>query len=164
MKENELKPGFVYHIKNIYFDLVEDDKLMKNHEGGAYRPTYFCIKDVKTGLMWVIPMSRQIEKYQVIIDKDLKRHGRCLKIYIGKYANKLNAFLFQNMFPIIPKYVDHIHMIKQNPVPVNLVLQKILARNFRDIIRLHKLGAKVIFPDIDRLEKLMMDESEKHGS
>ena len=29
----EIKEGYVYHIKNDYFELVNDDKLMKNHEG-----------------------------------------------------------------------------------------------------------------------------------
>ena len=158
MNNTEIKPGYVYHIKDLYFDVVKDDKLMRNHEGGAYRPTYFCLKDEKTGLLWVIPMSRRIDKYQAIVDKDTERHGKCIKIFIGEYANKQNAFLFQNMFPILPKYIDHIHTIQQNPVPVSQGLQTILDRNFRDILRLYRLGAKVIFPEISRLEKLMIEE------
>jgi hypothetical protein len=158
MKGIDIKPGYVYHIKDLFFDVAKDDKLMRNHEGGAYRPTYFCLKDEKTGLLWVIPMSTRIDKYQAIVDKDIERHGECLKIFIGEYANKLNAFLFQNMFPILPKYIDHIHMIQQNPVPVSQRLQTILDRQYRDIMRLHKRGAKIIFPDISRLEKLMIDE------
>ena len=161
MNESDIKQGFVYHIKNIYFEIVNDNKLMRNHESGANRPTYFCVKDEKTGLLWVVPMSSQIEKYQAIIDKDIERHGKCLKIYIGEYANKPNAFLFQNIFPILPKYIDHIHVIGKNPVPVSQKLQTIFDRNYRDIMRLHKRGAKVIFPDINRLEKLMIDELAK---
>ena len=162
MLESDIKPGYVYHIKNSYFDIAKDNMLMRNHEGGAYRPTYFCLMDEKTRLIWVIPMSRRIDKYQSIIDKDIERYGKCLKIHIGEYAHKLNAFLFQNMFPILPKYIDHIHMIQQNPVPVSQTLQVILDRNFREILRLHKRGAKVVFTDVDRLEKLMMDEFAKY--
>ena len=158
MKESDIKPGYVYHIKDLYFDMVKDDKLMRNHEGGAYRPTYFCLKDEKAGLLWVIPMSTRIGKYQAIVDKDIERYGECLKITIGEYANKSNAFLFQNMFPILPKYIDHIHTIQENPVPVSQHLQTILDRKYRDIIRLHKQGARVIFSDLTRLEKLMIDE------
>ncbi len=40
----EIKEGYVYHIKDIYFDFVKDDKLMKNHEGTSSRPNYFCLK------------------------------------------------------------------------------------------------------------------------
>jgi len=103
MKDSDIKPGYVYHAAESYFDMVKDDKLMRNHEGGAYRPTNFCLKDEKTGLLWVIPMSRRIDKYQAVVDKDIERHGKCLKIYIGEYANKSNAFLFQNMFPVLPR-------------------------------------------------------------
>jgi len=63
------------------------------------------------------------------------------------------------MFPILPKYIDHIHMVKQNPVPVHTRLQVIINRNFRELLRLHRKGVKIIFTDIARLEKLMMDES-----
>jgi len=158
MSDFDIKPGYVYHIKNLYFEVVKDDKLMRNSEGGSYRPTYFCLKDEKTGLLWVVPMSSRVDKYQAIIDKDMGCHGKCLKIHIGEYANKSNAFLFQNMFPILPKYISHIHTIQQNPVPVSQRLQKVLDRKFREVLRLHKRGAKVVFPNITRLEKLMMDE------
>lgn len=40
-----LETGYVYHIKNEYFEFIKDDKLMKNHENGNSRPTYFCIKN-----------------------------------------------------------------------------------------------------------------------
>ncbi len=40
--------GYVYHIKDDYFQKVQDDKLMRNKEGGAYRPTFFCMRDQKS--------------------------------------------------------------------------------------------------------------------
>ncbi|GHU81423.1 hypothetical protein FACS1894191_8300 [Clostridia bacterium] len=158
MNESDIKPGYVYHIKDTYFDAVKDDKLMRNYEAGAYRPTYFCVKDEKTGLLWVIPMSTRVEKYAAIVQKDVDRYGECLKIVLGEYANVGAAFLLQNMFPILSKYIDHIHMVKHNPVPVNTRLQTIIDRNFRELLRLHRRGVKIIFPDITRLEKLMLDE------
>ena len=158
MNITDIKPGYVYHIKDLYFEKVKDDKLMRNYEGGAYRPTYFCLKDEKTELLWVVPMSSRIDKYQGIVDKDIARYGKCLKILIGEYADKKNAFLFQNMFPILPKYIDHIHIVKQNAVPVSQHLQPILNRNFREVKHLHSRGVKIVFTDITRLEKLMLDE------
>jgi hypothetical protein len=158
MNENDIRPGYVYHIKDSYFDIAEDDKLMRNYEGGAYRPTYFCLKDEKTGLLWVIPMSSRTEKYIAIVQKDIDRYGKCLKIVIGEYANVNAVFLLQNMFPILPKYIDHIHLVKNNPVPVNTRLQTIIDRNFREVLRLHRRGVKIVFPNITRLEKRMSDE------
>jgi len=158
MNDSDIKSGYVYHIKDTYFEVANDDKLMRNKECGTFRPTYLCIKNEKTGLLWVIPMSLRIEKYQAIIEKDVKRYGKCLKIHIAEYANRQNAFLFQNMFPVLPKYIDHIHKIQQNPVPVNRHLQLLLDRHFRGVLRLHKRGVNLVFTDITRLEKLMMDD------
>jgi len=158
MNNTEIRTGYAYHITDAYFEAVHDDKLMRNHEGGANRPTYLCLRDDKTGLLWVVPMSSRVDKYQAIIDKDIARFGKCLKIYIGEFANKPNAFLFQNMFPILPKYISHVHTIGSNPVPASDKLQIMLDRNFREVLRLHRRGAKLVFPDIARLEMLMLDE------
>ena len=154
----EIKIGYVYHIIDTYFDIVKDDKLMRNYEGGAYRPTYFCLKDKKTELLWVIPMSSKVDKYQHIINKEVAKHGKCLKIVKGDYAGVAAVFLLQNMFPILPKYIDHIHTIKGNPIAVDDSLQRIIDRNFREVRHLYSRGAKIVFPDIDRLEKLMLAE------
>ena len=48
----EIKEGYVYHIKNDYFELVNDDKLMKNHEGNSTRPNYFCVKMNNEDILW----------------------------------------------------------------------------------------------------------------
>jgi hypothetical protein len=47
MNSRDIRLGYVYHIKNAYFDAVNDGKLMRNHEGGSYRPTYFVNADLK---------------------------------------------------------------------------------------------------------------------
>lgn len=35
----EIKQGYVYHIKEDYFKFVNDEKLMRNHEGNSTRIT-----------------------------------------------------------------------------------------------------------------------------
>jgi hypothetical protein len=159
MNENDIKTGYVYHIKDTYFDIVKDDKLMRNHEGSAYRPTYFCLRDEKTGLLWVVPMSTRIDKYNVVIEKDAQRYGSCLKILIARYGDGRSAFLFQNMFPILSKYIDHIHTVAGIPMAVNPVVQEEIKKHFKEIRRLYARGVKIVFPDITRLEKLMLDET-----
>jgi hypothetical protein len=158
MEGKDVIPGYVYHIKDSFFDLAQDDKLMKNREGDAYRPTYFCLRDSKTDLLWVVPMSSRVDKYKVYVDKDIVRYGRCLKIVIGNYSGKNNAFLLQNMFPILPKYIDHAHTLDGIPTPVDTRLQAVLNRHFREVLRLYRKGANIVFPDIARLEKLMLSE------
>jgi len=154
----EHNPGYVYHIKDSYFDAVQDSRLMRNHEGGALRPTYFCLRDDKTQLLWMVPMSSRVEKYRPFIARDLEKYGKCIKIVIGEYAQKDSVFLLQNMFPIVPKYIDHVHTIRHNAVPVNTRLQRVISQNFRELLRLQRRGIHIVFPDIIRLERLMLDE------
>jgi len=53
--------GCLYHIKGEFFDLVNDNYLMSNHEMGRKRPTYLAIKD--NDILWFIPLSTKVEKY-----------------------------------------------------------------------------------------------------
>ena len=39
--------GYVYHIKDEYFEKVQDGHLMQNKENGTYRPTFYCLRDEK---------------------------------------------------------------------------------------------------------------------
>ena len=158
MNNFEIKPGYVYHIKDSYFETAQDDKLMRNRESGSFRPTYYYLKDDKTELHWVIPMSRRINKYRAIIEKDTARYGECLKILVAPYGDGPSAFLFQNMFPILPKYIDHVHTIANIPMAVNPVVQEKITKRFKEVRRLFAKGVKMVFPNIERLERLMLDE------
>lgn len=53
--------GYIYHIKDEFFDKVNDDNLMTNHERGRKRPTYFVIKE--KNILWFIPLSSKVKKY-----------------------------------------------------------------------------------------------------
>jgi len=158
MVEPLIESGYVYHIEDSYFATARDDKLMRNHEGGAQRPTYFCLRDEKTQLLWMIPMSSRVEKYRGIIERETVRYGRCLKILIARYGDRESAFLFQNMFPVLPKYINHAHTIGGIPMAVNPVVREKILRQFKEVRRLYARGIRMVFPDIDRLERLMLDE------
>jgi hypothetical protein len=65
----EILQGYAYHIKDSYFELAQDKNLMQNKENGNYRPTLYCVKDEKTGLYWMIPISSQYDKFKAIREK-----------------------------------------------------------------------------------------------
>lgn len=67
---SEIKTGYVYHIKDDFFDKINDKGLMINHENGKARPTYFTIKD--RDILWFIPLSSKVFKYKLIIERKLK--------------------------------------------------------------------------------------------
>ena len=153
--------GYVYHIKDEYFVKAQDDMLMQNKESGNYRPTYYALKDDATGLLWMIPMSAKYDKYKVIHDKQVEKYGRCLTIVLGEFADQQATFLLQNMFPITPHYLDHIHTKSGNPLPVKYSIQQTIQTKIKQIFQIHSRGRKIVFTDIDRLRKIMIDEMEK---
>lgn len=156
----EYRPGYAYHIRDEYFLKANDSSLMANKENGAYRPTYYCLKDEKTQLIWVVPLSTQMKKYQALYDQKVNRYGECLTIVIGSYDGREVAFLLQNMFPITEEYIDHIHTRKGNPVPVHRTIQGVMEANMRKIRPMIERGVSIVFTDAKRLQDIMLAELE----
>lgn len=70
----EIRQGYSYHIKDEFFDMVQDRYLMSNKENGNYRPHFYAIQDKKNqSFYWMIPISSQVEKYKVIHRKEEKK-------------------------------------------------------------------------------------------
>ena len=134
----EIKEGYVYHINNSYFELVNDDKLMKNHEGNATRPNYFCVRIDNEEILWFIPMSSRTEKYSKIIENKIKKYKKCDTIAIGNYKGRKHAFLIQNMFPITSKYIDHIDTVKGKALQVPSETRREILEKVNKIFRLKK--------------------------
>ena len=136
---------------------------MQNKECGRYRPTYFCMKDNRTSLLWVVPMSKQVEKYKKIYDKQVEKYGECLTIVFGKFDNQMNVFLLQNI-PITEYYIDHIHTRNGIPVPIRYSLQKKIRSNMKRIFQILSKGKHIVFTDVSRLEKIMLAELNKSNT
>lgn len=154
----KIQTGFLYHIKDEFFDIVDDENLMTNHERGKKRPTYFTIKD--KDILWFIPLSSKVEKYKKIIDRKIKKYGYCNTIMIEKIFNKDTVILLQNAFPTLEKYIDHIHTIDNKPAKVSEKLEKIILENFEKLLVLKSNGINLFFTDIDKIKNLMLNELE----
>lgn len=152
----EIKTGYIYHIKDDFFDKINDKGLMINHENGKTRPTYFTIKD--RDILWFIPLSSKVTKYQGIIDKKIRKYGTCKSIMIGEIANRKFAILIQNAFPILEKYIDHPHMVDGKPLKVIDTLKEEILSDFKYLIELKKSGINLFFTDIDKIKKIMLEE------
>ena len=157
----EIRQGYSYHIKDDFFNLVQDKYLMSNKEQGNYRPHYYAIQDKKTELYWMIPISSQAEKYKGIIEKKKKRYGKCTTIVIGLFAGKENTFLIQNAFPVIEKYFEHVHTIQEQPVTIHKKLDKLRVKNLNEVLAMYNRGIKLTFTDITAIRTIMEKELEK---
>ena len=152
----KIQTGYIYHIKDDFFDKINDKGLMINHENGKARPTYFTIKD--KDILWFIPLSSKIDKYQPIIDEKIKKYGNCKSIMISEIANKKSVILLQNAFPTLEKYIDHPHTINGVHVKVADNLKDEILENFNSLLALKKQGINLFFPDIDKIKEIMLDE------
>lgn len=152
----EIKTGYIYHIKEEFFEKINDKRLMINHENGRARPTYFTIKD--KNILWFIPLSSKVKKYQPIIDKKIKKYGNCKSIMISEIANKKSVILLQNAFPTLEKYIDHPHTINGAPVRVASNLKNEILENFNTLLAMKKQGINLFFTDIDKIKEKMLDE------
>ena len=43
------------------------------------------MRNEKTSLLWLVPLSSRIEKFQSIYDKQIEKYGNCLTIVMGEY-------------------------------------------------------------------------------
>ena len=155
----EIKQGYSYHIKEEFFHKVQDKFLMSNKDNGNYRPHYYAVKDKKNpDLYWMIPISSQVEKYKKIVENKKKKYGKCNTIIIGKFAGKENVFLIQNTFPIIAKYIDHVHTIENKPVTIHNELNRILIENLNEVLAMYNRGNKLMFTDVAKIKAIVETE------
>ncbi len=153
----KVKTGYLYHIKDDFFNFVNDDSLMTNHERGHKRPTYFTIKD--NDILWFIPLSSKVEKYQKIMDNKIQKYGRCDTILIRNILGEDSVILLQNAFPTLEKYIDHVHLTSNGkPAKVITSIQKEILDRFKYLMKLHNHGIKVFFTDIDKIKEIMKSE------
>ena len=154
--------GKSYHIKDDFFDLVNDSQLMSNKENEKYRPHFFFFADPKIpGIYWAVPQSSKADKYRNIMNKKIEKFGKCNTIVIGTFAGKDCAFLIQNMFPVIEKYVDHEHTVSGNSVRIHKNLSNEIISNAMQVLSIHNRVKKLIFPDVDRIYNILKEELQK---
>lgn len=154
----KVQTGYLYHIKDKFFDVVQDENLMTNHERGKKRPTYFTIKD--KDILWFIPLSSKVEKYRKVVNKKVEKFGFCNTILIERVFENDAVILLQNAFPTLEKYIDHVHTVDNKPARVPEKLEKIILENFKNLMKLKNRGINLFFTDIDKIKDQMLKEIE----
>lgn len=83
----KIKPGYLYHIKDEFFKVVDDDKLMKNKPNGGGRPTLICAVE-GSEFFWAVPISSQTDKYIKLLKQKREKFKNPLNVVIGIYNYK----------------------------------------------------------------------------
>ena len=98
----KVEEGRFYFLKDSFFEKMKDTNLSNNKDNGNKRPCYYCFKDKEYNeLLWFIPISSKVEKYQKIYIEKLKKYKRVDTLVFGKVSGKERVFLIQNIFPTI---------------------------------------------------------------
>lgn len=163
----QINIGYFYFIKDLFFEMIDDQELMKNKENGNKRPCYYCFKSKEyEDIIWFIPVSTKIDKYQKIYNNKIQKQIKLGKnpsvdtIVFGNVANTYSAFLIQNMFPVTKKYVESQYIKNRVPIRLSNKLQIEIIYKANKVLNLYKHGMKnIVFPNIDRiLEQLLQNK------
>lgn len=146
--------GYLYHIKDEFFDKINAKSVMINHKNGHSRPSYLAIKDGK--ILWFIPLSSKIQKYQKIVTRKIKKYGECKTILIKEIAGNKEAILIQNAFPTLEKYIQNRHTINGKVVKVPSAVCKEILNNFKYMLSLKENGLNLFFTDIDSIKSQLL--------
>jgi len=152
----KVQTGYLYHIKDEFFDKINNKGLMINHENGHSRPSYLAIKD--NDILWFIPLSTKVDKYKIIIEKKVKKYGACRTILIKKIAGREQAILIQNAFPTLEKYIQSRHTIDGKLVYISSSVEREIIDNFKYMLSLKGNGLNLFFTDIDSIKNQMLEE------
>ncbi len=152
----KIETGYLYHIKDEFFDKLKNKGLMINHENGHSRPSYLAIKD--KNILWFIPLSTKIEKYSRIIENKKKKYGSCKTILIRKIAGHEQVILIQNAFPTLEKYVQSKHTIDGRFIKISTLVEREIINDFKYMLSLKSNGLNLFFTDIDEIKQIMLEE------
>ncbi len=164
----QINIGCFYFIKDSFFDIIDDSELMQNKENGNKRPCYYCFKsETYDDIIWFIPVSTKIEKYQKIYNYKIQKQIRLEKkpsidtIVFGNVANTYSVFLIQNMFPVTKKYVESQYIKNKIAIRLSNKLQKEVIYKANKVLNLYNHGMKnIIFPNVDKiLEQLLSNNN-----
>ena len=153
------KCGF-YIISDEFYNDFPDPYLMGNKSES--RPHCYALRDDKSGLYWMIPMSSRVEKYEQIIDRHTKNNKPCDILHIAKIVGKkASVFLIQDIFPVTEKYISHEYTVgKKHLTITNEKLAAIIEHKSRKTLGMIRRGVKFspTQPNVLEIEKKLLED------
>lgn len=156
----EIIEGSFYFVSDDFFEKISDSNLKINYET-TQRPHYFALRDKKTSLLWLIPCSTKVEKFEGIINKRKSYNRPNDTIKIVNVQDRKTVLLLQDMFPITEQYITNRYI--RGGQPVRIANDDVIAdieKSARKVTILLRRGVKFTptQPDIIRIERMMLEE------
>lgn len=148
-------------VSDKYFSDFPSIRHMSNkHEK---RPHYLAVRH-KTGIVWLIPLSSQVDKYEAKIQADEKKHKDSIFHYVARVKGKKSVFLIGNAIPVTDDYIvspftiQDIPYIVENEKDIKAIRSKF--NRYLALVRIGKLQPAVDIMGIERVLLNRMRESD----
>lgn len=112
----DINKHFIYTIKDSYYEDFPDPYLKNNK--GQTRPNYYVFEGNDKEILWLIPLSTKIEKFERIIKKRESQGKSCDVAYVCKVGSRKQAFVISDMFPVTKEYIQGEYQLNQTPYRV----------------------------------------------
>lgn len=132
---------------------------MKNKEDGHGRPCFYSLKDNKTGLYWLVPISSKVEKYKERYNKIISKNGYCNTFVFAEVMGKERVFLIQNICPVSEGYIveEYINPRNNLPVGIDVLKQREITEKTRQILSAVRRGyTRLVYPNILEIERILL--------
>ena len=123
---------------------------------------HICIGSSHRALLWMVPISSQVEKYEREIAKQTQKYGTCDKVQIVRLSTGTRAALIQNIIPCTPRYIDEQYYNRQTGAAEEIDKEDLyrVCDSARKLIVLHRCSPKCgfIFTDIFRIARALLQD------
>lgn len=146
---------------------------MQNKQERHARPCFFVFADPEhSDLLWCVPISSQVNKYNAIIKNKfahLQHRGihypKCSTIRFAKVLGHSSAFLIQNMFPVTKQYVreEYLDAKTHQPVTISQSSANDICINAKNVLKLVLNGHhNLVYVDILKMRQTLLTELEQY--
>ena len=152
----ELESCGLYIVSDQYFADFPSVRHMSNkHEN---RPYYLAVRG-SDGILWLVPLSSQVEKYNAKIRADEQKHGECIYYYIANVKGRESAFLIGNAIPATEKYIKKAFTVMGKPFVVRdkTDVRKIKSKLSRYLTMVRR-GVMTPAVDILKIERELLEQ------
>lgn len=155
-----IEDGKFYFIKDEFFEIFKEYKLMENKESGNKRPCYFCFRDkYNENIIWFVPISTKYEKYQKIYEEKSKKQKRVYNFVFGEVVGKKAVFLIQNIFPTTEEYILEKYITDSKDVEIPLNVKKKVINTSKKVIQLAEHGTIIPFYNIIEMKNVLLNKN-----
>lgn len=135
---------------------------LENWDTYRHGRPHICIGSSNKTLLWMVPISSRVEKYELEIARQKQKYGACDKVQIVWLNTGKRAALIQNIIPCTPRYIDEQYYNRQTGAAEEIDKEDLyrVCDSARKLIVLHRCSPKCgfIFTDIFRIASALLQD------